>query len=454
MVFPAFLFNYNFFEKRGCLKLTSLSDEVTTNEAGHLTIGGVDTLKLVSKYGSPLIAYDVSKIKSQISHFKQAFIDADVPYRVTYASKAFSAVAMYQLVAGEGLGCDVVSGGELVAALKGGMPAKRIEFHGNNKLPIELEMAVDAQIGCIVVDNFQEIAYLDKILKEKDTTISVVVRVAPGIEAETHKYISTGQENSKFGFDVHSGQAKKALKKLLDNPRMNVLGVHCHIGSQIFAARGFVMAVDKMVSLLQQWHEEFDFSAKLLNLGGGFGARYVDSDAPSPAEDFVKQIIAEVKEKIAAANLEFPEIWIEPGRSLAAEAGSTLYTVGSRKDVEGVCHFVAVDGGMGDNIRPALYQAKYDAILANKPHALKEQIVTVVGKYCESGDILVKDALLPITHPGDILAVPSTGAYGYTMASNYNRNPRPAVVFCEDGQDKLIIRRETYDDLLSYDLGL
>ncbi|MDV7757936.1 diaminopimelate decarboxylase [Liquorilactobacillus mali] len=434
--------------------MTSLSDEIATNEAGHLTIGGVDTLELVSKYGSPLIAYDVSKIKSQINHFKQAFIDADVPYRVTYASKAFSAVAMYQLVAGEGLGCDVVSGGELVAALNGGMPAKRIEFHGNNKLPVELEMAVDAQIGCIVVDNFQEIAFLNKILKEKDTTISVVVRVAPGIEAETHKYISTGQENSKFGFDVHSGQAKKALKELIDNPRMNVLGVHCHIGSQIFAARGFVMAVDKMVSLLKQWNEEFGFSAKLLNLGGGFGARYVDSDQPSPAEDFVEQIIAEVKKKISEANLEFPEIWIEPGRSLAAEAGTTLYTVGSRKDVEGVCHFVSVDGGMGDNIRPALYQAKYAAILANKPHALKEQIVTVVGKYCESGDILVKDALLPITHPGDTLAVPSTGAYGYTMASNYNRNPRPAVVFCENGESKLIIRRETYEDLLNYDLGL
>ncbi|WP_057829349.1 diaminopimelate decarboxylase [Liquorilactobacillus cacaonum] len=434
--------------------MANLSDEVVTNEAGHLTIGGVDALKLIAKYGSPLIVYDVTKIKNQINHFKQAFIEAGVPYRVTYASKAFSAVAMYQLITNEGLGCDVVSGGELVAALKGGMPAERIEFHGNNKLPIELEMAVDAKIGCIVVDNFQEIAYLDKILKEKNTKIAVVLRVAPGIEAETHKYISTGQENSKFGFDVHSGQAKKALKMLLDNPRMNVVGVHCHIGSQIFAAKGFVMAVDKMVSLLKEWNDEFDFSAKLLNLGGGFGARYVDSDEPLPAEDFVEQIIAEVKKKITEANLVFPEIWIEPGRSLAAEAGSTLYTVGSRKDVEGVCHFVAVDGGMGDNIRPALYQAKYDAILANKPNALKEQIVTVVGKYCESGDILVKDALLPITHSGDILAIPSTGAYGYTMASNYNRNPRPAVVFCENGEDKLVIRRETYEDLLSYDIGL
>lgn len=436
------------------MKLANLSDSFEINQAGHLAIGGVDTLKLAQKYGTPLIAYDVSKIKSKIKHFKQAFIDAEVPYRVVYASKAFSAMAMYQLVAQEGLGCDVVSGGELYTALKGGMPAERIEFHGNNKLPSELEMAVDAKIGCIVVDNFQEIEFLDDILQKKETSISVILRVAPGIEAETHKYISTGQENSKFGFDVHSGQSEKALKQLIENPRMNVKGIHCHIGSQIFSAKGFVMAVEKMVSLLNEWHEKYAFEAEVLNLGGGFGTRYTEQDKPLPPEAFAEKIIAAVKRKVADLGLKMPEIWIEPGRSLAGEAAATLYTVGSRKDVEGVCHFVSVDGGMGDNIRPALYQAKYEAWLANKPRALQEQIVTVVGKYCESGDILVRDAPLPITHPGDILAIPSTGAYGYTMASNYNRNPRPAVVFCENGVDKLIIRRETYEDMLGCDLGL
>lgn len=305
-----------------------------------------------------------------------------------------------------------------------------------------------------MVDNFQEIEFLDNILRAKKSSIAVVLRVAPGIEAETHKYISTGQENSKFGFDVHSGQAEKALKQLIENPRMNVKGVHCHIGSQIFSAKGFVMAVEKMVSLLHEWYEKYSFEAEVLNLGGGFGTRYTEQDQPLPPEVFAAKIITAVKEKINAYGLKLPAIWIEPGRSLAGEAAATLYTVGSRKDVEGVCHFVAVDGGMGDNIRPALYQAKYEAMLANKPKALQEQIVTIVGKYCESGDILVQDASLPITHPGDILAIPSTGAYGYTMASNYNRNPRPAVVFCENGTDQLIIRRETYDDMLNCDLGM
>ncbi len=437
---------------KGCLKLTKLADTVAINQSGHLEIGGVDSLKLVKQFGTPLIAYDVKQIKAKIKHFKQAFETAKVPFRVTYASKAFSALAMYRLVASQGLGCDVVSGGELYAALKGGMPAKMIEFHGNNKLPAELEMAVDAQIGCIVIDNFQEIDFLDEILTRKQTKIPVVLRVAPGIEAETHRYISTGQQNSKFGFDILSGQADQALQQLLANPRMKVRGVHCHIGSQIFAVNGFLMAADKMVELLKNWHDRFNFEAEILNLGGGFGTRYTNEDQPLPPEEFTTKIIQEVKKRIQAVKLPLPEIWIEPGRALAGEAATTLYTIGSRKDVEGVCHFLAVDGGMGDNIRPALYQAKYEAFLAAKPRALDEQVVTVVGKYCESGDVLVRDAALPNTHPGDILAIPSTGAYGYTMASNYNRNPRPAVVFCENGQAKLVIRRETYADLLNCDV--
>ena len=433
--------------------MTKLADTVAVNQAGHLEIGGVDSLELVKQFGTPLIAYDVEQIKAKIKHFKQAFEQAGVAYRITYASKAFSALAMYRLIAQEGLGCDVVSGGELYAALKGGMPPKMIEFHGNNKLLKELEMAVDAQIGCIVVDNFQEIKILDEILARKKTTIPVVLRVAPGIEAETHRYISTGQQNSKFGFDILSGQADQALQQLLAEPRMQVRGVHCHIGSQIFAVNGFLMAADKMVALLKRWHDQYDFTAEILNLGGGFGTRYTAQDQPLAPEVFVSKIIQEVKDQIQKVGLKMPEIWIEPGRAIAGEAATTLYTVGSRKDVEGICHFVAVDGGMGDNIRPALYQAKYEAFLAARPRALDEQIVTVVGKYCESGDILVKDAALPITHPGDILAIPSTGAYGYTMASNYNRNPRPAVVFCENGQAKLVIRRETYADLLNCDVS-
>ncbi|MGN9066968.1 diaminopimelate decarboxylase [Lactobacillus agilis] len=426
-----------------------MTEALEVNQAGHLTIGGVDALKLAEEYGTPVIAYDVSKIKQQIADFKKAFIEAGVDYKISYASKAFSALAMYRLVADAGLGCDVVSGGELYAALKGGMSPADIEFHGNNKLPAELEMAVDSQIGCIVIDNFQEIKFLDKLLRRKHTTANVVLRVTPGIEAETHKYISTGQSNSKFGFDVQSGQAKEALASLIKNPRMNVEGIHCHIGSQIFQARGFVMAAQKMVDLLKEWRDELGFEAQVLNLGGGFGIRYTKDDQMIATEDFAKDIIAAVKERVAAHGLKLPAIWIEPGRALAGEAATTLYTVGSRKDVDGVCHFLAVDGGMGDNIRPALYQAKYEAFLAEKPHAINEQIVTVVGKYCESGDVLVRDCPLPNTKPGDILAMPATGAYGYTMASNYNRNPRPAVVFCEDGHSKLVVRRETFEDMLA-----
>lgn len=431
-----------------------MTQTISTNSQGHLTIGGVDTLELVKEFGTPLIAYDVKQIKQQIAAFKEVFIKENVSYQVTYASKAFSALAMYQLIAANGVGCDVVSGGELYAALQGSMAPEMIEFHGNNKLPAELEMAVDAQIGCIVIDNFQEIEFLDEILTRKQQTIKVALRITPGVEAETHEYITTGQSDSKFGFDVLSGQAKKALEQLLANPRMQVCGIHCHIGSQIFAVDGFIMAAKEMVRILKQWHDELGFEAQILNLGGGFGIRYTKEDQPLPAQDFVKEIIRVVKQEITQANLNLPEIWIEPGRALVGQAATTLYTIGSSKEVADVCHFIAVDGGMGDNIRPALYQAKYDAFLAKDPLAKPTQVATIVGKYCESGDVLVKNCELPDTKPGDILAIPSTGAYGYTMASNYNRNPRPAVVFCEDGQAKLVIRRETYQDMLAYELSL
>lgn len=426
--------------------------KVPTNEAGHLTIGGVDALQLAQEYQTPVIAYDVTAIKQQLRDFKKAFVKAGVPFHVSYASKAFSALAMYRLVANEGVGCDVVSGGELYAALKGGMPAEMIEFHGNNKTPEELEMAVEEKIGRIVIDNFQEIKFLDKILRKHHTTMKVQLRITPGVEAETHSYISTGQANSKFGFDIISGQARKALEMLIANPRVEVEGLHCHIGSQIFGTAGFVMAVKKMVQMMKQWKDELGFVTKELNIGGGFGIRYTDQDQVIDTEQFSHDILGAVKDETQRQGLDMPEIWIEPGRAVAGEAATTLYTVGSRKDVDGVCHFLAVDGGMGDNIRPALYQAKYEAFLAKAPQALNEQIVTVVGKYCESGDILVKDCPLPNTQPGDILAIPSTGAYGYTMASNYNRNGRPAVVFCENGKSQLVVRRETFADMLAYEI--
>ena len=334
------------------------------------------------------------------------------------------------------------------------MRPEMIEFHGNNKLPHELEYAVDAQIGCIVVDNFQELHTLQAILADRQQTMRVMLRVAPGILAETHEYISTGQEKSKFGFDIRSGQAARALQEMLADDHLDVIGVHCHIGSQIFDVQGFIGAAKKMALLLRDWNQEFGFDAQVLNLGGGFGIKYTGEDDPLPAEEFVKTIIEVVEYKVNKYHLQMPAIWVEPGRALVGDAATTLYTIGSSKHVAGVCDYISVDGGMGDNIRPALYHAKYEALLADRPHAENTQVATVVGKYCESGDILVEDCPLPPTHPGDVLAVPATGAYGYTMASNYNRNPRPAVVFCENGESRLVIRRETYADMLRCEVGI
>lgn len=434
--------------------MTNRLDLVDTNAAGHIAIGGVDALKLTQQYGTPLIAYDTGAIRRQIRSFQRVFEDLNIAHRVVYASKAFSSLAMYQLAAESNIGCDVVSGGELYAALKGGMRPEMIEFHGNNKLPHELEYAVDAQIGCIVVDNFQELRTLQAILADRQQTMRVMLRVAPGILAETHEYISTGQEKSKFGFDIRSGQAARALQEMLADDHLDVIGVHCHIGSQIFDVQGFIGAAKKMALLLRDWNQEFGFDAQVLNLGGGFGIKYTGEDDPLPAEEFVKTIIEVVEYKVNKYHLQMPAIWVEPGRALVGDAATTLYTIGSSKHVAGVCDYISVDGGMGDNIRPALYHAKYEALLADRPHAENTQVATVVGKYCESGDILVEDCPLPPTHPGDVLAVPATGAYGYTMASNYNRNPRPAVVFCENGESRLVIRRETYADMLRCEVGI
>lgn len=434
--------------------MTNRLDLVDTNAAGHIAIGGVDALKLTQQYGTPLIAYDTGAIRRQIRSFQRVFEDLNIAHRVVYASKAFSSLAMYQLAAESNIGCDVVSGGELYAALKGGMRPEMIEFHGNNKLPHELEYAVDAQIGCIVVDNFQELHTLQAILADRQQTMRVMLRVAPGILAETHEYISTGQEKSKFGFDIRSGQAACALQEMLADDHLDVIGVHCHIGSQIFDVQGFIGAAKKMALLLRDWNQEFGFDAQVLNLGGGFGIKYTGEDDPLPAEEFVKTIIEVMEYKVNKYHLQMPAIWIEPGRALVGDAATTLYTIGSSKHVAGVCDYISVDGGMGDNIRPALYHAKYEALLADRPHAENTQVATVVGKYCESGDILVEDCPLPPTHPGDVLAVPATGAYGYTMASNYNRNPRPAVVFCENGESRLVIRRETYADMLRCEVGI
>ncbi|GAB7386205.1 diaminopimelate decarboxylase [Bacillaceae bacterium] len=421
------------------------------NEKGHLEIGGCDVTDLVKEFGTPLFVYDEALLREKCRSFRSAFQESGFRFQVAYASKAFSTLAMCRLVAEEGLALDVVSGGELYTALKAGFPAERIHFHGNNKTPAEIKMALDADIGCFVVDNFYELALLPEMAREAGKTVSVLLRVTPGVEAHTHEYISTGQQDSKFGFDVASGQAHEAFARAMQSPFIRLLGVHSHIGSQIFETTGFVAAVQRLARFLGELRDKLDYTAEVLNVGGGFGIRYTSEDTPLTPAEYVRAITEAVRDSFGEIAYPLPEVWIEPGRSIVGEAGTTLYTIGSTKELPGIRKYVAVDGGMTDNLRPALYQAKYEALLANRANEEAEETVSIAGKCCESGDMLLWDIRLPKVRPGDILAVTCTGAYGYAMANNYNRIPRPAVVFVKNGDAQLVVERETYEDLIAKD---
>ncbi|MER2293990.1 MAG: diaminopimelate decarboxylase [Desemzia incerta] len=431
-----------------------LTGTMKINAKNHLEIGGVDTVDLVQKYGTPIYVYDIARIKEQADKFKKTFKRKNVKAQVAYASKAFSSLALYQILAKEDVSLDVVSGGELYTAIQAGFPSQRIHFHGNNKSKSEIEAALDYRIGCFVVDNFYELEMLDRLSREREQSINVLIRVTPGVEAHTHEYISTGQVDSKFGFDLNSGQAQKALQSLASMPYIELLGLHSHIGSQIFETEGFTMAIETLLKQAKQWQEDFGFELKVLNLGGGFGIRYIPEDEPLAIEEHTTAIIESVEASTKELQLSMPEIWIEPGRSLVGDAGVTLYQIGSQKKIPDVRHYLAVDGGMADNIRPALYDAKYTGILANRANDATEETYSIAGKACESGDMLIWDLPLPKAESKDILAIFSTGAYGYAMASNYNRIPRPPVVFVENGEDFLAIKRETYADMLRLDQSI
>ncbi|MGM0864681.1 MAG: diaminopimelate decarboxylase [Bacillota bacterium] len=419
---------------------------------GHLKIGGVSTLELAKQYGTPLYVYDIALIRERARGFKETFDSLGVKAEVAYASKAFSCIAVFQLMKEEGLSLDVVSGGELYTALKAGFPPERIHFNGNNKSEEELMMAIENNIGCIVVDNFYELQLVNTISQSTEKVTKVLLRVTPGIEAHTHDYILTGQEDSKFGFDLGNGQARDAMKMAMSYDGIELLGLHCHIGSQIFETTGFILAAKKIIEKVAQWKSQYDYDPRVINLGGGFGIRYTKDDDPIPPAQYVEEMIAAVKQEVERYNLEMPEIWIEPGRSLVGDAGTSLYTLGSRKEVPNIRKYLAIDGGMSDNIRPALYKAKYEAMIANKADHPLEETVSIAGKCCESGDMLIWDLPLPQSEAGDTLAVFCTGAYGYSMANNYNRIPRPAVVFVENGEARLAVQRETYEDLVSLDV--
>ncbi|SEN20469.1 diaminopimelate decarboxylase [Lihuaxuella thermophila] len=420
------------------------------NNQGHLEVGGCDTVELAQKYGTPLYIVDEQLIRQRMREFVRAFEKTGLSFQVGYASKAFSTMAMCRIVDEEGLLLDVVSEGELYTALAADFPAERIYFHGNNKSPMEIELALDAGIRLFVADNFVELEMLQSLALEKGKKASVILRVSPGVEAHTHAYIQTGQEDSKFGFDLVSGQAKQAALLAHQASHLELEGFHCHIGSQIFETEAFQLAVEKMAGLSTECYRQYGIETRILNMGGGFGIRYEAADTPKPPEHYV-QIIASAVTRAFAHFPRYPEIWIEPGRSIVGEAGTTLYTIGTVKEVPGVRKYVAVDGGMTDNLRPALYNAKYEAMLANRAKEEAGETVSIAGKCCESGDMLIWDIRLPEVRQGDLLAVSCTGAYNYSMANNYNRIPRPAVVFVQNGKADLVVERETLQDLISHD---
>ena len=421
------------------------------NAKGHLEIGGCDTVELKQQFGTPLYIVDEALVRQRCREYMDAFRASGLSFQVAYASKAFCVMAMCRLAEEEGLSLDVVSEGELFTALQAGFPAQRIHFHGNNKTLDELEMAMSAGIGCFVADNFTELHMLQALAAEKGIKVNVLLRVTPGVEAHTHEYISTGQTDSKFGFDIGNGSAFEAVELASRSLNLNLLGVHSHIGSQIFETEGFQLAVERVAAFAMQVKEKLNVVFKVVNLGGGFGIRYTEEDTPLKVADYVRAITDAVKQHFSSYP-ELPEIWVEPGRSIIGDAGTTLYTVGTSKDIPGVRKYVAVDGGMTDNPRPALYDSKYEAMLANRAYDENEETVSIAGKCCESGDMLIWDVELPKVNSGDLLAVACTGAYNYAMASNYNRIRRPAVVFVQDGHSDLVVKRESLQDLVACDV--
>lgn len=422
------------------------------NDKGHLQIGGCDAVDLVSRFGTPLYVVDEALVRLRARQFNEAFQASGLKYQVAYASKAFSVMAMCVIAEQEGLSLDVVSDGELYTALQAGFPAQRIHFHGNNKTIAELDMALHANIGCFVVDNYYELELLNERAALQGKTANILLRITPGVEAHTHDYISTGQADSKFGFDLGNGSAEDAIIRASGYSHLSLLGVHSHIGSQIFEVEGFKLAVEKLSQFAIRMRDQHDIAFTVLNVGGGFGIRYTAEDSPLPVKEYIAAIADAVITNFNSAKYDIPEIWIEPGRSMVGDAGTTLYTVGSTKDIPGVRKYVAVDGGMTDNPRPALYQSKYHAILANRATDSNEETVSIAGKCCESGDMLIWDLELPKVNAGDVLAVFSTGAYNYAMASNYNRIRRPAVVFVKDGEADVVVERESLQQITCNDV--
>ncbi len=425
------------------------------NREGHLEIGGCDCTALAKTFGTPLYVFDEDYIRGMMKIYRDTIAGEYGDGLVLYASKAFACEAMYAIAKQEKIGADVVSGGELYTAMQAGFPAKDICMHGNNKLPREIDYALDCGVGLLVVDNPAEADYLDRACGERGMVQDVLLRINPGVEAHTHKFVQTATPDSKFGFSVQSGAAAEMVGHILPKKHLRLRGFHCHIGSQIFEKQSFCLAAEKCLAFAADMKKEYGFEADTLNLGGGFGIWYTDEDEKFTAEgyaDYLRALIGAVKEGCAKYGLKQPRLMIEPGRSVVGEAGITLYTVGAIKDIPGIRKYVAVDGGMFDNPRFCLYGSKYTALLANRADERPTELVSVAGKCCESGDLIGVGMNLPEAHTGDILAVLSTGAYNYSMASNYNRNFIPPAVLVKDGKADYIVKPQSYADLVRNDV--
>ncbi len=425
---------------------------VTTkiNDKGHIEIGGCDLIELASQYGTPLYVYDEETIRTIARQYKQAF-SAYPKVSMLYASKAFMTKAVVRILDEEGFGFDMVSGGEIYTAYTAGANMKKCLFNGNNKSYDELQMAVELGVGLISVDNFLELDLLNEVAKSNNKTVDILLRVTPGIECHTHEYIQTGHLDSKFGFDLT--QVDEAVEQILDRHKnLNLVGLHAHIGSQIFETNIYYDEVDVLLKEMGRLKDKFALNLTHINLGGGLGIKYTEKDCPPSINEIADRIITSIKDNAKKYNVEEPEIHIEPGRSIIGTSGVTLYTVGSSKQVPKGRKYVAVDGGMADNPRPSLYQAVYTAQIAGRPEAEPVETVTIAGRFCESGDILIKDIKLPQLQEGDVLCFYDTGAYGYSMSSNYNRVLKPAAVLVNNSQSDIIINRETYEHLTACDV--
>jgi diaminopimelate decarboxylase len=423
---------------------------VTRSAEGSLKVGGLDVRDLAQQHGTPAYILDEADVRERCRRFRNGFAGADV----FYAGKAFLCKAIVRIIAEEGLNLDVCTGGELAVALAAGMPPERIGLHGNNKSSRELERAVEANVGRIFVDSFDEIERLTQIAEKAKKAPKVMVRVTVGVEAHTHEYIATAHEDQKFGFSLFGGAAKAAVDEIIAGGKLELIGLHSHIGSQIFDTSGFELSARRLLQLHKDIKDRYGVELPEMGLGGGFGIAYTTQDDPADPADLGAQMFGLVKRECDNLEIGVPRLSVEPGRAIVGPAVFTLYEVGTVKNVDGIRTYVSVDGGMSDNIRTALYDSSYSATLANRKGDISATLARVVGKHCEAGDIVVKDEFLPAdVRPGDLLAVPGTGAYCRSMASNYNHVPRPPVIAVANGAARVIVRRETEDDLLTLDVG-